>query len=82
MTPQSLHGKAEVQGRQVRVDDEEVCEMLLDRANDFMAVCLCQPFEGGFADDVAEVDVVLAVFGLAELVDEELDGCGRRTDKA
>jgi hypothetical protein len=47
--------EAEGQRHEVGVYDEEVGEIFLYGADDFMVVCFCKPFEGGFLDDVAEI---------------------------
>lgn len=46
---------SEVQGHEIGVDDEEIGEVFLDGADDFVVVCLCEALEGGFLDDVAEI---------------------------
>lgn len=55
--------------------------MFLHHAHDLVAIGFGETLEGRLADDVAEVDVVFAILGVAKLVDKELDRAGRRTDE-
>ena len=56
--------------------------MFLHHAHDLVAIGFGETLERRLADDIAEVDVILAILGVAELVDEELDRPRRRTDEA
>lgn len=56
--------------------------MFLHHAHDLVAIGFRETLEGRLADDVAEVDMVLAILGIAKLVDKELDRPRRRTDEA
>ena len=47
--------EAEVEGHEVGIYDEEIGEVFLDGAYDFVVVCFGEAFEGRFLDDVAEV---------------------------
>ena len=55
--------------------------MFLNDPHDFMTICFCETLERRLADDVAEVNMILAVFRIAQLVDEKLDGIRSRTDE-
>jgi hypothetical protein len=50
--------------------------------HDFVTVRLGKSLEGGFADDVAKVDVVFAVLGFSKLVYEKLNRVRGRSYEA
>ena len=56
--------------------------MFLHHAHDLMTIGFRQTLERRFADDIAEVDIILAVLGIAQLINEKLDRARRRTDEA
>lgn len=61
--PYSVVWEAQSQRHEVGVDDEEVGEVFVDSAHDFVVVCFGEAFEGRFLDDVAEVCQALASSG-------------------
>jgi hypothetical protein len=52
--------------------------LFLHALHDFVTVRLGESLEGGLADNVAQVDVIFAVLGLAKLIDKELYRVWRR----
>lgn len=80
--PDAVGGQRHVEREEVRVDDDVVEEVLLDQLDHLVVVGLGEALEGGLLDHVAEEEVVLAVLGLAQLVDEQADGVGVRPHEA
>lgn len=76
MAPDPLQWETHPQRAEVRVDYKEIGELFLDRLDDLVAVRFCKPFEGGFADNVAKIDVIFAIFGFSKLVDQKLNRGG------
>jgi len=75
-------GKSEVERHEVGIYDEEVGEVFLDSAYDFVVVCFGEALQRGLFDYITEVDVVFPVLGLSQLFDKVLDRLGRRSHKA
>jgi hypothetical protein len=47
--------EGEIQRHEVRIDDEEVGKVFLNRADDLVIICFGESLEGGFLYDVAKV---------------------------
>jgi hypothetical protein len=47
--------ETKVEGHEVGVYDEEISEVFLDRAYDFVVVCFGEAFQRGFFDYVTEI---------------------------
>ena len=45
MAPQSLLGKAEIEGHQIWIDNDIVRKVLLNSLDDLVVICLCQSFQ-------------------------------------
>jgi hypothetical protein len=74
--------EAEVEGHEVGIYDEEIGEVFLDGAYDFVVVCFGEAFQRGLFYYVAEVDVVFAILGLSQLLYQALYRLWGRSHKA
>jgi hypothetical protein len=73
MTPYPLFRESNAQRAKIWVDHEKIREVFLHRLDNFMVICLRESFKGGFADNIAEVDVVFTILRFSQFIDEKLN---------